>query len=67
MNLKFDSFFVKKYLQINNPYRVPTNVCELAKAFALVTFLYALTMKTRRQAIYMIAQLLPGECLFIQA
>ena len=35
MNLKFDSFFVKKYLQIHNPYRVPTNVCELAKAFAL--------------------------------
>lgn len=44
MNLKFDSFFVKKYLQINNPYQVPTNVCELAKVFALVTFLYALIL-----------------------
>lgn len=44
MNLKFDSFFVKKYLQIRNPYRVPTNVCELAKEFAFVTFLYALIL-----------------------
>ena len=44
MNLKFDSFFVKKYLQIRNPYRVPTNVCELAKEFAIVTFMYALSL-----------------------
>ncbi len=44
MNLKYDSFFVQKYLRVTNPYNVPDNLCKLVREFLFITFLYILIL-----------------------